>query len=121
MNSAAFTDWIMAGGFLALVVFSIATYVRTGKIKEDIENTIREVYKQMEADKKDATASVGRVYQRLDEAKEKIEATYTKKDVCQVVHQVIADTLKDIVTKIDCIPKIKAGVDMLLKKYEASG
>ena len=114
-------DWLVTGGFLALVIFSIATYVRAGKIKDEIENSIREVYKQMEEDKKDMTGSVGRFYARLDEEKAKIETSYTKKDVCEVVHKMLTETLREIRDNIACIPKIKAGVDMLLKKNDLGG
>lgn len=84
-------DWIAGGGILSVVVFSIATYVRTDK-------------------------QIGRVYQRLDEKTDKIEETTVSQKVCDIVHKSLDNTLKDMKEKVDCIPNIKAGIDLLLQK-----
>ncbi|MDI6606281.1 MAG: hypothetical protein QME65_03960 [Candidatus Omnitrophota bacterium] len=84
-------NWLMGGGLLIIVIFAI-------RIKDSTEKQIN------------------RVYQRLDETKDKAETLYTKKDVCEVTHRAVNDILKDVKQKVDCIPKIKAGIDLLLKK-----
>jgi hypothetical protein len=92
------SNWFVGGGLITVIGFTVATYWKMGKVKED-------------ADKQ-----IGRVYQRLDETKDKLDINYTKKEVCEVVHKSVDKTLQEVKDKVDCIPKIKAGIDLLLQK-----
>lgn len=64
-------EWITGGGILAILGFIIA-----------IKN---------ELDKK-----VDRTYQRLDKTKDYQDATFTRKDICGIIHKQIADDLFEI-------------------------
>ena len=48
---------------------------------------------------------ISRVYERLDETKVSQEATYTRKDVCMVLHKQIADALDEIKTDLKSLLK----------------
>jgi len=84
-------DLITGGGLLAIVIFSIATYVRVDK-------------------------QIGRVYQRLDEKASELKSETVKKEVCEVVHKNVDTRLERIEEQTECVPKIKAGIDLLLQK-----
>jgi 6-phosphogluconate dehydrogenase len=90
MNGSIVLDWLVGGGALAVVGFSIATYVRADK-------------------------QIGRVYQRMDEKTDQMKNEAVKKEVCEVVHKNLDEKLKDIQQKTACIPDIKAGIDILLR------
>lgn len=91
MDGVEVYNWIMGGGVLTVVGFAIATYVRTDK-------------------------QIGRVYERLDEKTDSLKKDSVSKEVCDVVHKSVDATLQEIKQKVDCIPKIKAGLDTLLRK-----
>jgi len=44
-----------------------------------------------------------RIYSRLDEVKSDIESKYTRKDMCQILHNQISETLARIESKVDKI------------------
>ena len=71
-------EWIATGGMLAVAGFAIKTYV-------------------------DANAKVDRQYKRLDEVKEKTEETFTRKDICMILHKQIDEKLDRINNKLDKI------------------
>lgn len=62
-----------------------------------------------------------RIYERLDETKDEINNTFTRQDVCNVVHKQVDNQLERIEKATECIPKIKVGIDMLLKKNGLNG
>jgi predicted nucleotide-binding protein (sugar kinase/HSP70/actin superfamily) len=84
-------EWIASGGILSVVIFSIATYVRTDK-------------------------QINRVYERLDDKTEKLEQETVQQKVCDIVHKQVDKTLQEVKDRVECIPKIKAGIDLLLKQ-----
>jgi len=84
-------EWIASGGILSVVIFSIATYVRTDK-------------------------QINRVYERLDDKTEKLEQETVRQKVCDIVHKQVDKTLQEVKDRVECIPKIKAGIDLLLKQ-----
>lgn len=43
-----------------------------------------------------------------------LEDKFVNKDVCKIVSKNFEKDIKDVKTKVDCIPKIKAGLDTLL-------
>jgi len=71
-------EWIATGGMLAVVGFAIKTYV-------------------------DVNEKVSRAYKRLDEVKEKTEETFTRKDICMVLHKQIDGKLDKMDCKLDRI------------------
>lgn len=80
------------------------------------------IFKELKSIRVEEESKRGRIYERLDEVKGEVDRDYTKKEVCTVVHQgvssdmkLIRDDFKDVKLKVDCIPAIKAGIDMLLK------
>ena len=52
------------------------------------------------------------IYTKIEETKKES----VNKDVCTVVHKSVDDKLNDVQEKVACIPEIKAGVDLLLKR-----
>ena len=90
-NSTIALNWVVGGGIVTIVTFAIATYVRVDK-------------------------QVGRVYQRLDEKTDKLKEESVDVKICGVIHKNVDMTLKEVKEKVDCIPKIKAGIDLLLLK-----
>jgi len=90
-NPAPVFEWIMGGGILGILTFSIATYVRADK-------------------------QIDRVYQRLDEKTEKLKGETVNKDICGIVHKNVDTALQEVKKAVECVPKIKAGIDMLLQK-----
>lgn len=89
-------ELIAGGGILSVVIFSIATYVRTDK-------------------------QIGRVYKRLDEKTDKLKDETVKKEVCEVVHKTVDNRLEKIERQTECVPKIKMGIDLLLQKNGLKG
>jgi hypothetical protein len=75
-------EWVVGGGILGIVAFIL------GNAREQ--------------EKK-----ISRIYERLDETKASQESTYTRKDVCMVLHKQIADSLDEI--KIDLKSLIRNG------------
>lgn len=65
---------------------------------------------------KDATNKRGEIYQRIDDNRKEAEDKLVSKEVCGVTHKDLEKDIADIKNKTDCIPAIKAGVDLLLKK-----
>jgi len=57
-----------------------------------------------------------RIYERIDEIKKDNETKLQSKEICTIVHTELKDDIKDIKKKTECIPDIKAGLDLLLKK-----
>ncbi len=53
---------------------------------------------------------------KIDTNKKELEDNFVDKDVCKILHKGIADDIKDIKKKTDCVPQIKAGMDLLLQK-----
>lgn len=70
-----YLEWIIGGGLIGLVAF--------------ILNNNRE------QDKK-----ICRTYERLDETKAYQDATFTRKDVCMLLHKQISDDLSEIKTDV---------------------
>jgi len=53
---------------------------------------------------------------KIEDTKKDAEVKFVDKDVCKVLHKNLDKNIEEIKKKIDCIPAIKAGVDLLLKK-----
>lgn len=53
---------------------------------------------------------------KIEDTKKDAEVKFVDKDVCKVLHKNLDSNMEEIKKKIDCIPAIKAGVDLLLKK-----
>lgn len=101
----SFANWFIGGGLLTVVAFTIATFWKIGKVKDDVDKR------------------VNRNYERLDEVKDEIKKETVPQRLCDILH---AETQKDIeeikksqegiAKKVDCIPAIKLGLDLLLQK-----
>jgi hypothetical protein len=52
-------------------------------------------------------SKISRIYERLDETKTAQESTYTRKDVCMVLHKQVADSLEEI--KLDLKSLLRNG------------
>jgi hypothetical protein len=76
------TEWIISGSFLAIVGLAIKTY-------------------------RDNDEKITRVYKRLDEVKQKQDDTFTRKDVCNLLHKQIDAKLTDIAVDIKVLLKSK--------------
>lgn len=85
------TDWFIGGGMLALCGVSIATY-------------------------KYATSKIERNYQRMDEVRDDIDKKYVNRDICKILHEQTKSDIDEIKKRVECIPEIKAGIDILLAK-----
>lgn len=89
--SSTIITWITGGGVIVIVIFAIATYVRVDK-------------------------QIGRVYCRLDEKTDKLKEETQDIKVCNITHKNVDATLKEVKENVKCIPDIKAGIDLLLRK-----
>jgi len=76
-------EWLVGGGMLAMVGFSVATYKQIGKIKDEEEE------------------KRSRIYTRLDEVKSQVEGKFVAKDICTVVHKFATEKLDKIEMKLD--------------------
>ena len=65
---------------------------------------------------KDATGKRSEIYKKINDNKKEVEDNFVDKDVCKVLHKNLDKNIEDIKKKTDCVPAIKAGVDLLLKK-----
>lgn len=65
---------------------------------------------------KDAQGKRNEFDRKLGENKKEAEDKFVDKDVCKVVHKNLDKNMEEIKKKTDCIPAIKIGVDLLLKK-----
>lgn len=90
-TSSTILTWLTGGGVLVIVIFAIATYVRVDK-------------------------QIGRVYCRLDEKTDKLKEETVEVKVCDITHKNVDTTLKEVKESVKCIPEIKAGIDLLLRK-----
>ena len=62
-------------------------------------------------------AKLETVWNRFDEHKEKVEATYVRKDACQLLHTSTADNLKGLETRLEKrFDKLEAQITQLLNK-----
>lgn len=73
-----FVEWVMAGGIVTISVFSIATYRYVGKMKDETDKRI------------------DRNYSRFDEVKSNMDSSYTRKDVCAILHTQVTNSLTEI-------------------------
>ena len=73
-------EWVVSGGMIALVGIVIKGYM-------------------------DSDAKITRLYQRLDETKRSQEDTYTRKEVCAILHTQVHNDLAEL----------KSDVKLLLK------
>ena len=65
---------------------------------------------------KDASRKRNEFDKKVEENKKDAEEKFVDKDVCKVLHKNLDKNIEEIKKKIDCVPEIKAGVDLLLKK-----
>lgn len=65
---------------------------------------------------KDASTKRNDIDKKITENKKEAEEKFVDKDVCNVLHRNLDKNMEDIKKKIDCIPAIKVGVDLLLKQ-----
>ena len=65
---------------------------------------------------KDASGKRNEIDNKINENKKEAEEKFVDKDVCKVLHKTLDANIEEIKKKIDSIPAIKVGVDLLLKK-----
>jgi len=70
---------------------------------------------------RDATSRRSEFDKKVEGNKKEAEEKFVDKDVCKVLHKDLDKNIEEIKKKIDCIPAIKAGVDLLLKKNGLKG
>lgn len=70
---------------------------------------------------KDASNKRDEFDKKVEENKKDAEEKFVDKDVCKVLHKNLDKNIEEIKKKIDCIPAIKAGVDLLLKQNGLKG
>ncbi len=61
----------------------------------------------------------GHVDQKIENFRddiEKVEDKKVEKDLCKIVSKGYENDIKELKKKVDCIPSIKAGVDLLLER-----
>ena len=64
---------------------------------------------------RDAESKRARIYGRIDEVKQTNRTEFTSKELCDERYKNVKDTLEEIKNIVACIPKIKAGIDLILK------
>jgi len=70
---------------------------------------------------RDASGKRDEFDKKVEDSKKEAENKFVDKDVCKVLHKNLDKNIEEIKEKIDCIPAIKAGVDLLLKKNGIKG
>lgn len=70
---------------------------------------------------RDASGKRDEFEKKVDNNKKEAEDKFVDKDVCKVLHRNLDKNIEEIKEKIDCVPSIKAGVDLLLKKNGIKG
>jgi len=70
---------------------------------------------------KDASSKRKEFDKKVEGNKKEAEEKFVDKDVCKVLHKNLDKNIEEIKEKIDCVPAIKAGVDLLLKKNGLKG
>lgn len=64
---------------------------------------------------KDAAIKREEFDKKIEGNKKAVEEKFVEKDVCKILHKDLDRNIEEIKKKIDCVPEIKAGVDLLLK------
>lgn len=70
---------------------------------------------------RDASGKRDEFEKKVDDNKKEAENKFVDKDVCKVLHKNLDKNIEEIKEKIDCVPAIKAGVDLLLKQNGLKG
>ena len=70
---------------------------------------------------KDATNKRREFDEKVDRNKKEAEGKFVDKDVCKVLHKTLDKNIEEIKEKIDCVPAIKVGIDLLLKQNGLKG
>ena len=70
---------------------------------------------------RDATGKRNEFDKKVEGNKKEAEDKFVDKDVCKVIHRNLDKNIEEIKQKIDCVPAIKAGVDLLLKQNGLKG
>ena len=70
---------------------------------------------------KDATNKRREFDEKVDRNKKEAEGKFVDKDVCKVLHKTLDKNIEEIKEKIDCVPEIKVGIDLLLKQNGLKG
>ncbi|MBN1871350.1 MAG: hypothetical protein JW800_02140 [Candidatus Omnitrophica bacterium] len=65
---------------------------------------------------KEALNKRAEIDRKIDDTKKEAEEKFVDKEVCRVLHKTLDANIEEIKKKIDSIPAIKVGVDLLLKK-----
>jgi hypothetical protein len=65
---------------------------------------------------KEALNKRSEIDRKIEDTKKDAEAKFVDKEVCRVLHKTLDANMEEIKKKIDSIPAIKVGVDLLLKK-----
>jgi len=74
-----------------------------------------EVNARFDTAQKDSEDRIVRVYSRLDTVKIKAEETFTRKDVCAVMHEALGNTLRDYSARVDTgFKELNRKVDQLI-------
>ena len=102
--------WGTLLGVLTVAGFSIGTYKHVGQVKDD------------------TAKKIDRNYDRLDEVKKEIKTEFVSQLLCNARHAQskqdmieLKEINKEIQKKVECIPVIKMGLDLLLKKNGLNG
>lgn len=58
------------------------------------------------------------VNNRLDERRKEYQDKFVSKDICKTVSANLKEAADDLKKQTECIPKIKASVDLILRKMQ---
>jgi len=56
------------------------------------------------------------VYQKIDNLQKHTNGEFVKKEICSIQYKGVKDSLDEVKKTTACIPEIKVGMDLLLKK-----
>ena len=56
------------------------------------------------------------VYTKMDNLEKHSNGEFVKKEMCSIQYKTVSDDLTEVKKRTECIPQIKAGMDLLLKK-----
>jgi len=98
-------NWLIAGGLIVIAGVCLGIFWKINDIKDYVNKKI------------------DRNYERLDEVKDEIKEETVPQKLCDILHAQIQkdatetkEIQKEVMKKVDCIPAIKLGMDLLLKK-----
>jgi len=99
---ATIVTWAVTGGMLTVIGFTIGTYVKVGKTKEELQIKMESTFQSLQQESK---SKVDRVYTRLDDVKTNAETKFVSRDICKLLHEQQGELNKEIKKQLESMSK----------------